>query len=234
MSDPQTPVDPKPEIKGASRALFFGSICIVVVFALAIILGAVSVGSGIRHLKKYSADQALDLSLTNNNALYLTHKAEIKAAVALASQGESVDVTLNVESLNAFLAHDPSFESFRGLIRITDLQKVKNDEYIYAETSFPMNKLHWASLAGAEDKFLNGVSLIRLYQKKAHLYVEYDQFQSDGKKIMLDTIESLKEHNSLYFWPAANDYQKELKLVRKTKIEAGTITITFAPMPEDD
>ena len=233
MSDPQPPTDSKPEITGASRSLFFGSMIIFVVFVLAIVLGLMSSGSGIRHLKKYASEQALDLSLPNNEALYLKSKQNIKNAVEQASQGKSVDVTLKVDSLNAFLAHDPHFESFRDLLRISDMQKVKNDEFIYADTCFPIDKLRWASWTDVEGQFLNGVSLFRLRQKKDHLYIEYDQFQHDGKKVMLDTIESLKEINALFYWPAASKYQKELKLVRKTKIEDGTLTITFAPMPED-
>ena len=228
MSD--TPPVIKPEIKGASRSLLIGAFCAFGLLILAIILGAVSVGSGIRHLKKYSSPQALELTISLDDTTYQKALHKFSEAVKNAQSGKTAEINLSVDELNSFLAHDESFSSFRNILRVKEFK----DDLIHVEASFPLKRLHWSSWTAVADQHLNGIILFRLRQKENLLFIEFNQFSQQGQKINLDTIESLKEHNSLFFWPAADQYQQELKLVRQCSYDDSGLKISFGPEPEDD
>ncbi|WDE96013.1 hypothetical protein PQO03_09835 [Lentisphaera profundi] len=229
MSSSPTP-PPKPEIKGASRAFVIGASASFVLLVLAIALGWVSVASGIRHIKKYSSKEALSFSFPESKEQYTLTLQKIAAALDKAHKGQETELRLNALELNSLLAHDLSFDQFRQHCR---LNKITEDA-IFIDISFPIDKLKWASWTDVEGQFLNGQVLLTGRMKKDYLVLVIDQVQHDGKKIMLDTMESLKEHNALTFWPAAEQYQEDLQLIRGMSLEDGEVILKVAPFKEDD
>jgi hypothetical protein len=229
MSNTATP-PPKREIKGAGRALLFGAGAALILFILAVILGGISVASGIRHIKKYTSKEATIFHYPETKQNYNSTLTKIGDALKIAAQNKSSDLVLTANDLNSLLAHDPSFKEFKAYCRV---DKVAADA-IYMDLSYPISKLKWAKWTDSEGEFLNGKALFTGRLKKDHFYLEFNQIQHDGEKIMLDTIESLKEINFLTIWPESKIYQNELKLIRGIKLEEGTITLTIAPFPEDD
>jgi hypothetical protein len=229
MSSSPTP-PPKPEIKGASRSFIIGASASFVLLALAIALGWLSVASGIRHIKKYSSKEALTFSFPETKEQYQLVLKKISQSLAMAKKGQESELRLNSQELNSLMAHDPSFDDFRQHARLSKITK----EAIFVDISFPIDKLKFASWTDVEGQFLNGQVLFTGRMKKDHFYLEVNQVQHDGKKIMLDTIESLKEHNALTFWPTAEDYQKELKMIRSFELDENELVLSIAPFPEDD
>lgn len=229
MSDSPTP-PPKPEIKGASRSFIIGASASFVLLVLAIALGWISVASGIRHIKKYSAKEALTFSFPESKEQYQATLEKIAKSISMASKGQESELRLNAIELNSLMAHDTSFDDFRQYCRLSKI----TEEALFVDISFPINKLRFAEWTDVEGQYLNGQVLLTGRLKKDHFYLEINQVQHDGKKIMLDTFESLKEHNAITFWPAAEDYQKELKLIRAFNLEANELVLTIAPFPEDD
>ena len=102
------------------------------------------------------------------------------------------------------------------------------------DLSYPIDKLKWAKWTDSEGQYLNGKALFTGRLKKDHFYLEFNQIQHNGEKIMLDTIESLKEINFLTIWSESQNYQEELKLIRGIKLENGSLILNIAPFPEDD
>lgn len=229
MSSSPTP-PPKPEIKGASRSFIIGASASFVLLVLAIALGWVSVASGIRHIKKYSSKEAHTFSFPESKAQYLAVLDKLAKSLAMANKGQESELRLNSQELNSLMAHDVSFDDFRKYARVNKI----TEEAIFVDISFPIDKLKFASWTDVEGQFLNGQVLLTGRLKKDHFYLEINQVQHDGKKIMLDTIESLKEHNALTFWPGAEEYQKDLKLVRGFILEENELVLNIAPFPEDD
>ena len=229
MSNPATP-PPKREIKGAGRALLFGASAALVLFILAVILGGISVASGIRHIKKYTSETPLTFTYSESKEMYISSLGKIGAAIEKASKGQSSELILSASELNSLLAHDPSLEEFRKYCRVDKI----GDDAIYIDLSYPIDKLKWAKWTDSEGQYLNGKALFTGRLKKDHFYLEFNQIQHNGEKIMLDTIESLKEINFLTIWSESQKYQEELKLIRDIKLENGSLILTIAPFPEDD
>ena len=229
MSTSNTPV-PKPEVKGASRSFLIGSSAIVILFILAIILGVISVGSGIRHIKKYTSPEPISFTVETDQKHFSELAKHIDTAIVTAKNGQETSLQLNVKDLNTLLYQEASLAEFKKYSKVSNISEAG----IVADISFPISKFKWASWTGVEDQFLNGSVLLKPRLKKELLYIDVAEVQKDGKQIMLDTFDSLKEHNFLYFWPNAVTYQEELKLIKSTELQDGNLIINFGPRSEDD
>jgi len=209
----QTPV-------AGMKALAFGVVPIVV-FALAVGFGMLSVTRGKALLLKFSSPAPLEITYEDiKQADYDALLKNIHEFVQASEEGKKVSLLITATQLNSLVLYDPSLARFKGHIKFYIREKI-----LYATGSLPLEKIEGLEEKG-KGRYLNGECEFRVFVKKSEgLNLQLYALLQEGEKVQVDALDAMQLRNSLRFSDKHEKYDKQFELVKNATLSEDAVVL---------